>query len=44
MKRLILFLATLMILALAACGAQPSAEEAAGDGKGPIVTVYRPPT
>ncbi len=44
MKRLILFFSTFMILALAACGAQPSAEVAAGDGKGPIVTVYRAPT
>ena len=44
MKRLILFCSTFMIIALTACGAQPSLEDAAGEVDGPIVTVYRAPT
>ena len=44
MKRLILFCSTFLILVLAACAAQPSSEQVADEGDGPIVTVYRAPT
>jgi hypothetical protein len=44
MKRLILFCATFFILLLAACSAQPAAEQTVEEGDGPIVTVYRAPT
>jgi hypothetical protein len=44
MKRLILFCSALLVLALAACGAPPAAEQAVEEGEGPLVTVFRAPT
>jgi len=44
MKRLILFCSTFLLLLLAACAAQPAAEEVAEEGDGTVVTVYRAPT
>jgi hypothetical protein len=44
MKRLILFGSLLLVLALAACGAPPAADQTVEEGDGPLVTVYRAPT
>lgn len=44
MKRLILLIAAFWLLLLAACTAQPAAEQSVDEGGRPIVTVYHPPT
>jgi hypothetical protein len=44
MKRLFLLSSMFMVFVLAACATQPSAEQVAEEGDGPIVTVYRAPT
>lgn len=44
MKRIVLFFATLLMLALAACQSEPSMEQVADEGDETIVTVYHIPT
>lgn len=44
MKRLILFCLPLLILLLAACAAEPAAEQAADESDSPIVKVFHAPT
>lgn len=43
MKRLFLWVSLGLALLLAACGAQQASEQAAGEGDGPLVTVYSSP-
>ena len=44
MKHLILIFSAVLMLLLAACTAQPEAEQSVEEGDGPLVTVYHSPT